>query len=144
MAARGRTPVDPARVQQALKALQGVLGASRVLVGDEDIAAYQDTFAIDDALHHPSGAIAPSSVEEIQAAVRIAGQYGVPLWPISRGKNLGYGGSAPVLAGSIVLDLSRMKAIEYDEENGTVLLEPGVGFYDLYDFLQARGMKHWL
>ena len=45
--------------------------------------------------HHPAGAIAPTSVEEVQAAVRIANQYRLPLWPISRGKNLGYGGSAP-------------------------------------------------
>ena len=38
----------------------------------------------------------------------------VPLWTISRGKNFGYGGSAPVVKGSIVLDLSRMKKIEVD------------------------------
>ena len=31
-----------------------------------------------------------------------------------------------------------MKKIDYDEANGTVLLEPGVGFYDLYDFLKSN------
>jgi hypothetical protein len=30
------------------------------------------------------------------------------LWPISRGKNFGYGGPAPVLKGAVVLDLSRV------------------------------------
>jgi 4-cresol dehydrogenase (hydroxylating) len=82
-------------------------------------------------------------VEEIQAALRVARKHGISLWPISRGKNLGYGGSAPLLAGSIVLDLSRLRRIDYDEENGTVLLEPGVSFYDLYDFLKSRGLRHW-
>ncbi|WP_443478514.1 FAD-binding oxidoreductase [Novosphingobium aerophilum] len=136
--------LDPARARQALGAFQSALGAAHVYFDETDIAAYQDKFAVDDALHHPAGAVAPATVEEIQAVMRIAREHRIPLWPISRGKNLGYGGSAPVLAGSVILDLSRMKRIEYDEANGTVLLEPGAGFYDLYDFLQARGMKHWL
>ena len=37
-----------------------------------------------------------------------------------------------------------MKKIEFDEEFGTVLLEPGVGFYDLYDFIQANNLPYWL
>jgi 4-cresol dehydrogenase (hydroxylating) flavoprotein subunit len=68
----------------------------------------------------------------------------VPLWPISRGKNFGYGGAAPVLKGSVVLDLTRMKKIELDPDNGTVLVEPGVGFFDLYDHLQKNRIPLWL
>ena len=135
---------DLATIKRARNQFIAALGASQVFFNEEDIASYRDKFAVDDSFHLPAGAIAPDSVEQIQAALRIAQENGIPLWPISRGKNLGYGGSAPVLAGSVILDLSRMKKIEYDEANGTVLLEPGVGFYDLYDFLQARGMKHWL
>ncbi len=37
-----------------------------------------------------------------------------------------------------------MKKIELDEENGTVLLEPGVGFFDLYDYIQERKIPLWL
>ena len=67
-----------------------------------------------------------------------------PLWPISRGKNFGYGGSAPRVSGSVVVDLSRMKKIEVDVDNGTVLLEPGVGFFDLYDYLKTHKIPLWL
>lgn len=123
--------------------LEAALGADTLFFDEMDQLSYQDKFAIDDALHLPAGGIAPSSVEEIQAALRVARKHGISLWPISRGKNLGYGGSAPLLAGSIVLDLSRLRRIDYDEENGTVLLEPGVSFYDLYDFLKSRGLRHW-
>lgn len=123
--------------------LEAALGADKLFFDEMDQLSYQDKFAIDDALHLPAGGIAPSSVEEIQAALRVARKHGISLWPISRGKNLGYGGSAPLLAGSIVLDLSRLRRIDYDEENGTVLLEPGVSFYDLYDFLKSRGLRHW-
>ena len=136
--------VDAASAAQAIKAFEAALGADAVFFDDLDRDAYRDKFAIDDAKHIPLGAIAPSKAEEVQAAVRIANDYKIPLWPISRGKNLGYGASAPQLSGSVVLDLSRMRKIEIDEENGVALLEPGVGFYDLYDYLQANKIKLWM
>ena len=132
------------KLTQARRAFESVLGASKVFFEDIDRTGYHDKFAISDARHLPSGAIGPTSVEEVQAAVRIANQFRLPIWPISRGKNLGYGGNAPLLSGSVVMDLSGMKKIVFDEEFGTVLLEPGVGFYDLYDFIQARKLPFWL
>jgi 4-cresol dehydrogenase (hydroxylating) len=130
--------------RSAVKQFTACVGEEYAFFDDLDRASYADKFAIDDAAHHPSGALAPATVEEIRALVKVAAEHRIPLWPISRGKNLGYGGSAPALAGSVVLDLSRMKKIEVDEANGTVLVEPGVGFYDLYDHLQTKGIRLWL
>ena len=132
------------RLKTAMRQFESIVGAANVFAEALDRQSYADKFAIDDNRHVPLGALAPATVEEIRAIVRVASEYRVPLWPISRGKNLGYGGSAPHLSGSIVLDLSRMKKIEVDEQNGTVLLEPGVGFYDLYDHLKSRNIKLWL
>jgi FAD/FMN-containing dehydrogenase len=43
------------------------------------------------------------------------------------------------------LDLKRMnRVLEYDEGNGTVLVEPGVSYFDLYRFLQEHGGKYWI
>lgn len=136
--------IDPSALARAFKAFGTAIGADNVFTSAEDQSAYSDHFAADDTLHRPSGAVAPATVEQVQAIVRIANQYRVPLWPISRGKNFGYGGAAPVLKGSVVLDLSRMKKIEVDAESGTVLVEPGVSFFDLHDFLQARKLPLWL
>ena len=133
-----------ADVARALKAFAGVVGADHVFATAEDREAYSDHFAPDQTRHEPAGAVAPETAEQVRAIVRLANQYRVPLWPISRGKNFGYGGSAPVLKGSIVLDLSRMKKIAVDAENGTVLVEPGVGFFDLYEYLQERRIPLWL
>jgi 4-cresol dehydrogenase (hydroxylating) len=132
------------RLRAIRRELQAAVGADFVFLDDMDRSSYADKFSIDERHNLPLGGIAPASVEQVQAVVRIAAAHRLPLWPISRGKNLGYGGSAPRLSGSLVLDLSRMKKIEVDEANGTVLLEPGVGFYDLYDFLQSRKIKLWL
>ncbi|MGB3798133.1 MAG: FAD-binding oxidoreductase [Alteraurantiacibacter sp.] len=128
----------------AWRAFADAIGSQWVMNGDNDRRAYSDHYAEDEAVHAPSGAVAPSSAEEVQAIIQIANEYNVPLWPISRGKNFGYGGPAPVMAGSVILDMSRMKAIEVDEENGTVLVEPGVGFFDLYDHLLQNNIPLWL
>ena len=133
-----------AAINAALKAFAGVVGASNVFATEEDRTAYSDKFAMHPGRNIPAGAVAPITVEEVQAIVRIAQERRMPIWPISRGKNLGYGGSAPLLSGSVVLDLSRMKKIEVDVENGTALLEPGVGFYDLYDYLEKNKIPLWI
>jgi len=132
------------KMAQAQRALESALGADKVFFTGPDRESYEDKFAVNDSAHHPSGAVAPESVEEVQAVVKIANQFLLPLWAWSRGKNLGYGGTAPELAGSVVVDLSRMKKIEFDEQSGVVTLEPGVGFYDLYDYLQENNLPYWL
>lgn len=128
----------------AFRAFAAAIGKDWVMTGDDDRLAYSDHFAADEERHRPAGAISPANADEVREIVRIANRYRVPLWPISRGKNFGYGGAAPVLKGAVVLDLSRMKKIEVDAENGTVLVEPGVGFFDLYDYLQANKLPLWL
>jgi len=136
--------LPPATLKAARRGFTAAVGAANCFFGEDDQHAYSDKVAIDDSRHVPLGAVAPLTTEEVQAVVRVAAQYHIPLWPISRGKNLGYGTAAPVLAGSVIVDLSRMKKIEVDLANGTVLLEPGVGFYDLYDYLQSHKIPLWL
>ena len=129
---------------RVLRAFESIVGADAVFVTEEDRDAYSDRYPVEPRGHRPAGAVAPTTTEQVQAIVRIAAEHQVPLWPISRGKNLGYGTAAPVVSGSIVVDLSRMRRIEIDVENGTALLEPGVGFYDLYDYLQTHDIPLWL
>ena len=135
---------DDQKAAAAQAAFERAIGRGKVFFEELDRESYEDKFSVDESKHLPLGAIAPESVEEIQAAVRVANELKVPLWPVSRGKNLGYGGTAPLLSGSVVMDLSRMKKIEFDEANGTVVVEPGVGFYDLYDYIQANNLPFWI
>ena len=50
--------------------------------------SYGDPFPIADD-HTPSGAIRPETVKEVQFVIRVANRFLVPLWTVSRGKNLG-------------------------------------------------------
>ncbi|MDX9873594.1 MAG: FAD-binding oxidoreductase [Spongiibacteraceae bacterium] len=132
--------------ERALAAFAAVIGSEAVLSTDSDRHAYRDIYDHRPQDRHlPGAALAPASVEEVQAIVRIASEHRVPLWPISRGKNMGYGGSAPRLAGTVVLDLSRMNRIlDIDVKHGHVLLEPGVTFFDLFAVLQENDIPLWL
>ena len=76
--------------------------------------------------------------------IRNAAAHRVPIWTVSRGKNLGYGTAAPVVPGSIVIDLSRMQNIAIDVENATVLLEPAErqGAGEVFN-PSTRGVSKW-
>jgi 4-cresol dehydrogenase (hydroxylating) len=138
--------VSRSAFERALLDFADVVGREWVLATDEDRDTYMDAYAIGDGGDHvASAALAPKSVAEIQEVLRIANQYKIPLWPVSRGKNLGYGEAAPLLTGSVILDLGRMKRIyEVNERLGYVVIEPGVSFFDLYDHLRANKIPLWL
>jgi 4-cresol dehydrogenase (hydroxylating) len=132
----------------ALAAFKAAIGEANVYTSDEDIALYRDPYSpvwgeAEERLI--SAALAPKSVEEVQAIVRAANQYGVPLYPISTGKNLGYGGPAPNLSGSVVVDLKRMnKIIEVDDKRHFAIVEPGVSYFDLHRHIRDRNLKVWI
>ena len=127
--------VSVADFQTAVRRLQDVVGSDWVLTDDEDIGTYMDAytpFRGDDADEYvPCGAVAPTEVTQVQQIVRIANDHRIPLWPVSTGRNLGYGGSAPRLSGSMVLDLKRMnRVLEVNEPRAYALVEPGVSYFE--------------
>ena len=94
-----------------------------------------------------SAVVYPSSTAEVQKVVFWANKYPIPIFPISMGRNLGYGGAAPRVRGSVVIDLGRRmsKILDIDPDDYTCLLEPGVSFYALYEEVQKRGYTHmWI
>jgi (+)-pinoresinol hydroxylase len=132
----------------AIKQFEEAVGKEWVFTSDEDVALYRDAYSPfmgEPEEKFASAAVAPDGVEQVQKVVRTANQYKIPIYPVSTGKNLGYGGSAPVLSGSVVLDLKRMNRIlEVNERNAYVLVEPGVSYFDLYRYIQEKGLKLWV
>lgn len=133
--------------ERVLNAFARAIGDEWVVRGQKELAEYRDPFAFassDPSEYAPSAALKPGSVGEIQATVRIANEHKIPLWTFSRGKNLGYGGPAPRVSGSVALDLGRMKKIEVNEELCHAVVEPGVTFFDLYEYISERKLKLWI
>lgn len=131
---------------QALAEFRIILGAEHVITDAAVLAPYTKIMLpVEDARHAPSAAILPQNVEQIQRIVAVCNRYKVPVWPISTGRNLGYGSAAPATPGQVVLDLRRMNRIlEVDPELCTALVEPGVTYQQLYDYIQERNLPLWL
>jgi len=140
--------VSESTFSTALKEFAGAVGHEWVFSSAEDVALYRDAYSQvwdETEERRASAAIAPASVEEVQAVVRIANRHRIPIYTISTGRNLGYGGSAPALSGSVVLDLKRLnRIIEVNERHAYALVEPGVSYFDLYRYISDRGLKVWL
>ncbi|MFH8553511.1 FAD-binding oxidoreductase [Streptomyces celluloflavus] len=89
-----------------------------------------------------AAAICPGDRQQVRACLRIATRHKVPLYPVSTGKNWGYGSAAPVVDGCVVMPLSRMNRIlDYDEEFAYVTVEPGVTQLQLHNYLIGRGAR---
>lgn len=111
-------------LEGAFAALVAELGADAVLEGGE---AWRYGRGDHDAGPRPRGAIRVSSLEQVVVAVRVAAAHHMPLYPISRGQNWGYGAACPPVGDQVVLDLGGMdRIVEVDDDLAFVVLEPGV------------------
>ena len=132
----------------AIKEFEAAVGKEWVFTSDEDIHPYRDHFSyIKDQPNEliPSAAVGPDSTEQVQAIVRTANKYKIPLYAISTGKNFAYGGPSPNVRGSVTVDLKRMnRVLEVDAKRNFALVEPGVSYIDLYRYIQDRNLKVWI
>jgi hypothetical protein len=95
--------------------------------------------------HVPSAALTATTVEQIQGIVKICNEYKILLWTVSTGRNFGYGTAPPYDRGQIILDLNKMnKIIELDPVLCTALVEPGVTYQQLVDYIKEKGYKLWV
>jgi hypothetical protein len=90
-----------------------------------------------------SATIAPRGVAEVQEIVKLSNTFLMPLWPFSVGRNIGYGGAGPRVPGSIGLDMGRHmnKVLKVDVEGAYALVEPGVTFADLHNYLVENNLR---
>jgi 4-cresol dehydrogenase (hydroxylating) len=138
--------VSEANFDKAIAEFKKILGAENVLTSAEHLAPYRKTMMpVADDAHAPSAALVATEVAQVQKIVAVCNKYKVPVWTISTGKNLGYGSAAPGERGQVVLDLKRMnKIIEVNAELGYALVEPGVTYQQLYDYIQEKKLPLWM
>lgn len=82
----------------------------------------------------------PQNLLQVQEIVHWAKDLRIPLYPISRGRNIGYGEWAPTGHGQVIVSLEKMnKIISFDGELGEIEIQPGVTQIQLSDFLLRNG-----
>src|SRR5262245_38067897 len=134
--------IEGPTLTRALSAWRGAIGSSSVSTEPEILkTAGTATFA---TKRQVLAILRPADRPQVQECVRIANQFRVPIYPISTGKNWGYGSRAPV-DDAVLLDLGRLNRIlDFDETLAYVTVEPGVTQQQLYEFLQAHGSRLWM
>ncbi len=135
--------MEESNLHNALPDWKNFLGDKNVHFQKDSLANYLNTTL--PRSHAPLAVLTPGSVEEIQFVLKIAVKHKIPVYPVSRGKNWGYGNACPAGPGQVVLDLSRMnKIIEVNEELAYAVIEPGVTQSDLEQYLSKNNINLWM
>ncbi|WP_224449642.1 FAD-binding and (Fe-S)-binding domain-containing protein [Haloprofundus salilacus] len=99
-------------------------------------------YATDGSIYRarPAGVVLPRTVEDVQAAVRIAAEHDAPILPRGAGSSLAGQAVGP---GCVVLDFSKYMdgVLEIDPDARRARVQPGVVQDDLDDALAPHGLK---
>ncbi|KAJ4415976.1 hypothetical protein N0V85_002478, partial [Neurospora sp. IMI 360204] len=147
----------PEAFQAFISRAQSIVGAENVTVVDPQNPLEDGTYMNNCKAHDmhsvyerdyfvASAVVAPRGVSEVQAIVKLANEFIVPVWPFSAGRNVGYGGTAPRVPGSVGIELGKNmnKVLEVSVEGAYALVEPGVTYFSLYDYLVKTGLREHL
>ncbi|KPV61776.1 MAG: glycolate oxidase subunit GlcD [Candidatus Bathyarchaeota archaeon BA2] len=118
-----------------------IVGSEHVSSDLADLVPYErdDQFALVPP-HRPDFVVKPSTRDEVQAIIRLANRYRIPVVPLAAGINR-KGLCIPTEAG-ILLDLRRMNRIlEVNEEMMTATIEPGVTFGQLVQEVSKTNLR---
>ncbi|MCI0697110.1 FAD-binding protein [candidate division KSB1 bacterium] len=121
-----------------LKKLAAIVGVENVLASIEDRLAYAyDATPMRENV--PIAAVRPTSVEHVQALMRLANAENFVVVPRGSGTGLS-GGSIPVERSIVMLFPAWKRILEIDQENLTAWVEPGVITADLHAAVEAQGL----
>ncbi len=128
--------------QAMLDRLAEAIGSENVLGQADDVELVSRTCI--PYREVPSAAVFPRSTDDVVRTMALAREFDVPVWPVSTGKNWGYGEKSACYPGGITMILERMTSIwEVNEELGYAVIEPGVTYKQLNDHLKASGSRLW-
>jgi 4-cresol dehydrogenase (hydroxylating) len=132
-----------AATAQALAAWRRLLGQDRVLVDPPTLDRYAASTSSWST--RPLAVLRPGSTAEVAHVARTATEYRIPLYPVSTGRNWGYGDACALSDGHAVVDLSAMNRIlEADATLAYVVIEPGVTQQQLSRYLLEHDLPLWM
>jgi len=122
--------------------LKEIVGNARVL--SEGDAFESEILTTLPKSGRPLAIVEPNNVVEVQRVVKWANENKISVWPISQGKNWGYGSKNPVSDGGLILSLHRLnRIIEVNRTLCYALIEPGVTYRQLRQYLEDNHPDLW-
>jgi len=136
-------PAAGVALEGAIREWVMALGSAHVI---SDAAALQTASTATYASSRTIRAILrPCSRREVESAMSVANRWRIPVYPISSGRNWGYGSRVPSADACVLIDLGRMnRIVDFDEDLAFITVEPGVTQQQVFDFLRERGSRLWM
>jgi glycolate oxidase len=130
-------PSAAARDKLRLALTRG-LGDSKVIVGDDALAAYAGDESEQEPVV-PDAVVRAEGADDVARALAVASDLGVAI--TARGAGSGKSGGAVPVCGGVVVDTLGMKSIkEIDTRELLAVVEPGLILGDLYAAVEAEGL----
>lgn len=126
-----------------LKKIGEKIEEQHIITGGEKISLLSRSIS-DHQAREILAVLKPQSTEQLIEIIRLNYQadISVPLFPLSTGRNWGYGSRNPVIGPCFLLDLSDLNKIHFvDKKKGIALIEPGVTQGQLIDAISGSGYK---
>jgi 4-cresol dehydrogenase (hydroxylating) flavoprotein subunit len=121
-------------VQSTQSSLVQKLGPSIVSFEEKIISKYSG--ALNGSTARPLCVAFPETEEQILLLLQHCNEQELKVYPLSKGKNFGYGDSLSTSSGHVILDLSRMnKIVQVNEKLAYVTIQPGVTQHQLAEYL---------
>ncbi len=122
-----------------------IVGEDNLATSQAELESHSDTYfnshhALDD--QRPQLIVFPSSTEEVSQILKITHKYRIPIIPFSGGTSLEGHYIATTGTPSITIDLAKNmnNIIALHKEDLDVVVQPGVGWEDLHDYLTDKGL----
>ncbi len=114
------------------------VNSNNIAIFNNDIANKRYTNSgLINHLRSVSGVVFPETCDDVIDIINYCKENKMHCYPISSGRNWGYGGASPVLNDALIIDLKKMNRIRnFDEVNGVVDVEPGVTQGQLAEYLK--------
>lgn len=127
----------------ALAEWQSFLSPQQICVESSQLKNYSQTTSFHTT--QPLAILFPKSTHDVVGIVKTANQFQVPLYPISCGKNWGYGDACAPTQGQVIVDFKNMNRIlELNSKLGYVIIEPGVTQGQLSAYLKENKIPFWM
>ena len=120
--------------------LKSILKSDNVLTSLEERYCYaQDSTNTRKKSPLPEAVVFVETIEDVQKVLKLANRCKIPV--VSRGAGTNMVGACTPTKGGIILNFSKMnKILDFNPENMTVRVQPGVILGDLKKFVEDRGL----
>ena len=126
-------------LEHNLKEIIDIVGTDNLIKDKESLSFYStDVFEV--ARAQAVAIVRPANADELIQVTQTCIKNEVPI--IARGGGASYtGGYLPVVKNTFIIDTQNLKAIEINEEDMYVTVEPGVTWLELYETLKPLGLR---